>query len=98
MQEGAQNKAWKLLIEPDHSQQGCDHCGVKIRSCESELVLGVYARLVFGAIPALTSAARSRRCMLQGLPSYQTEDTPICRYDSYSFSLSDLSHNSGLWH
>ena len=28
--------------------------------------------------PSLTSAARSLRCMLHGLPSHQTEEIPIC--------------------
>ena len=28
--------------------------------------------------PALTSAARSSKCMLHGFPSYQTDDMPTC--------------------
>ena len=30
------------------------------------------------ATPSLTSSARSRRCMLQGLPSYHTLAMPTC--------------------
>ena len=34
--------------------------------------------MLASSTPALTSAAKSIRCMLQGLPSYQTEEMPTC--------------------
>lgn len=44
-----------------------------------------------GMVPSLTAAARSRRCMLQGLPSYHIDATPT--YDTAQKHFSSMLYD-----